>query len=199
MTHVLKPLPYPQNALEPWCDAETLALHHDKHQQAYLDNLNDALRDHPELAAKSLEWLLKNPDAVPALVRKKVMNNAGGVWNHDFFWSCMGPEKGGEPKGGLAKALEETFGDFAEFQARFKESALAQFGSGWAFLVRGKDGKIAIENFANQNCPVTKGRTALLTLDVWEHAYYLQYRNRRADWIDAWWNTVDWDAAAARM
>jgi Fe-Mn family superoxide dismutase len=185
MTHVLKPLPYAYDALEPHYDAETLKLHHGKHHQAYVDTLNKLLKDHPDLASKSLET--------------KVKNNAGGVWNHDFFWRCMAPGKGGTPTGKIARMIDASFGDFKTFQDKFKESALAQFGSGWAWLIQADDGDLEIVNTANQDSPISKGLKPLLTIDVWEHAYYLKFQNRRPEWVDTWWNVVDWDAAAKRM
>jgi Fe-Mn family superoxide dismutase len=199
MPHELAPLPYAYDALEPHYDEATLRIHHGKHHQKYVDTLNEALSEHPDLAALSLENLLKNLDKVPSSIRKKVANNAGGVWNHDFFWNCMGPGKGGAPQGKIAKAIDAAFGSFGEFQAKFKESALAQFGSGWAFLVVADDGDLEIENYANQDCPVSKDRKPLLTIDVWEHAYYLKWQNKRPEWVDSWWNVVDWDGVNARM
>ncbi len=198
MPHTLDPLPYAYDALEPHYDKATLVIHHDKHHQAYVDNLNKFLEGHPDLQAKSLDDLLKSLGEVPESIRKKVTNNAGGVWNHNFFWKCMGPGKGGVPTGKAAEAIDAAFGSFTEFQAKFKESALGMFGSGWAFLVL-DGGKLSIENFANQDCPITKGVTPLLTIDVWEHAYYLKFQNKRPDWVDAWWNVVDWDAVNKRL
>ena len=199
MPHKLAPLPYAYDALEPHYDAETVKIHHDKHHQKYVDTLNEALKGHPDLEAKSLEELLKSLDQVPADIRKKVTNNAGGVWNHDFFWNCMGPGKGGTPSGKIATAIDAAFGSFGEFKAKFKESALAQFGSGWAYLIHADDGDLEIENYANQDCPISKQRKPLLAIDVWEHAYYLKFQNKRPDWVDTWWNVVDWDAVNKRM
>ena len=202
MAHTLKPLPYSTDALEPHYDEATVKIHHGKHHQTYVDNLNKFLSGHPELEALSLEELLKNLDKVPQDIRQKVLNNAGGVWNHDFFWAGMGPTGepgiGGEPSGAVADAINAAFGSFSEFQAKFKESALAQFGSGWAFLVKTGD-KVEIKNYANQNCPVSDGVTALLTIDVWEHAYYLKFQNRRPEWVDTWWNVVNWKTVAERF
>jgi Fe-Mn family superoxide dismutase len=201
MTHALKPLPYSYDALEPHYDAETLAIHHGKHHQAYVDNLNKLLDGHADLQALSLEDLLRSLDKVPEDIRQKVANNAGGVWNHDFFWQGMGPVAkgaGGKPEARLAAAIDAAFGSFEDFKAKFKQSALDMFGSGWAFLVIDGDGKPAIRNFANQATPITAGVKPLLTIDVWEHAYYLKFRNRRPDWVDAWWNVVDWDAVSGR-
>lgn len=199
MTHTLKPLPYSYDALEPHYDEATLRIHHGKHHQTYVDNLNKLLEGQPDLAAKSLEDLLKSLDDVPAAIRQKVKNNAGGVWNHDFFWACMGPNKGGAPSGKLARVIDAAFGDFESFKAKFKESALAQFGSGWAWLILADDGDLEIMNTPNQDSPISKGLTPLLTVDVWEHAYYLKFQNRRAEWVDSWWNVVDWDAVTARL
>ncbi len=199
MPHTLKPLPYAYDALEPHYDEATLRIHHGKHHQTYVDNLNKLLKDQPDLADRSLEDLLTHLDEVPSAIRQKVKNNAGGVWNHDFFWACMGPGKGGQPSGKLARAIDAAFGDFDAFQKKFKESALAQFGSGWAWLVVADDGDLEIQNTANQDCPISKGLTPLLTIDVWEHAYYLKFQNRRPEWVDTFWNVVDWDAVGKRL
>lgn len=199
MPHVLTPLPYAYDALEPHYDKATVEIHHAKHHQTYVNNLNAALEGHSALQAKGLDDLLRSLDEVPDNIRQKVINNAGGVWNHDFFWRGMGPGKGGAPSGKFAGDLEAAFGSFDDFKAKFKESALAMFGSGWAFLVADKDGNLAIQNFANQNCPISTGVKPLLTIDVWEHAYYLKFQNRRPEWVDTWWNVVDWEMVAARM
>ena len=200
MPHQLKPLPYPYDALEPHYDEATLRLHHDKHHQAYVDKLNEALADHPEVADMDLEWLLKHRDELPARSQRKILNNAGGVWNHDFFWSVMGPAgngAGGEPSGKVAKAIDAAFGDFAAFQEKWKESALGVFGSGWTYLVK-EDGMATIKEFANQDTPVGVGAQAVLAVDLWEHAYYLKFQNRRPEWVDSWWNVVDWEAVERR-
>ena len=199
MPYKLSPLPYAYDALEPHYDAATVKIHHDKHHQKYVDTLNELLEGHPELEWKTLEALLTHLDEVPASIRKKVTNNAGGVWSHDFFWACMGPGKGGKPSGKIAKAIDAAFGSFAEFRDKFKESELAMFGSGWAYLILADDGDLVIENYANQDCPISKGRTPLLAIDVWEHAYYLKFQNKRPDWIDTWWNVVDWDGVKKRL
>jgi len=191
--HALPPLPYATDALEPFLDKATLEIHHDKHHKAYVDHLNEALEGHPDLEGKSVEDLLKNLDALPKSIRRKVINNGGGHFNHTLFWNLMGPRKGGNPKGKIGDALEKTFGDFDTFKAKWKESALDLFGSGWTFLVKTQDGEIEIQNYADQECPVSKGLRPLLLLDVWEHAYYLKFQNRRPEWIDAWWNVVNWD------
>jgi Fe-Mn family superoxide dismutase len=196
MPHVLEPLPYAYDALEPHYDAATLKLHHDKHHRAYVEKLNEALKGDAHLEGKSLEALLKNPDDIPPSLRRKVLNNAGGAWNHDFFWKIMGPGKGGAPTGKVGEAINATFGDFTAFQAKWKESTVNVFGSGWTWLVRA-DKKVEIREFANQDTPIGKGLKGLLTIDLWEHAYYLKFQNRRPDWVDAWWNVVDWEAVDA--
>jgi superoxide dismutase, Fe-Mn family len=191
--HVLPPLPYATDALEPFYDKATLEIHHGKHHQNYVNNLNAALEGHPDLEAKNIQSLLTNLDAIPESIRRKIINNGGGHFNHMLFWNVMGPEKGGVPTGKIGEAIQSTFGDFESFRAKWKESALNLFGSGWTFLVSGKDGKLEIQNFANQECPISKGLKPLLTIDVWEHAYYLKFQNRRAEWIDTWWNVVNWN------
>ena len=188
----LKPLPYAYDALEPYIDKETMMLHHDKHEKAYLDNLNKAIAKYPELYKKGLEGILKDLNSVPEDVRETVKNNAGGVYNHDFFWSVMSPEKDQTPKGELLKAINNDFGSFDNFKAKFKDAALGRFGSGWAWLVLGKDGKLSIISTANQDSPISQGLTPILGIDVWEHAYYLKYQNRRGDYIDNWWHVVNW-------
>jgi len=191
----LPPLPYPFDALEPYIDAKTMEIHHDKHQGAYVTNLNKALEGHADLQAKSLDDLIKNLDAIPENIRTAVRNNAGGDWNHTLFWQLMKKGGGGEPKGDLAAALNSSFGSFAGFQEKFKAAGLGRFGSGWAWLLL-KDGKLVIDSTPNQDPPYLVGGKAVLGVDVWEHAYYLKYQNRRADYIDAWWNVVDWSKAA---
>lgn len=193
MAYTLPPLPYAKDALEPHYDAQTVEIHHDKHHQTYVNNLNAALEPHPDLAAKPVVELLSNLSAVPEAVRTAVTNQGGGVYNHTLFWEVMGPNKGGAPSGQIAEVINSTFGNFDEFKGKMKASALAQFGSGWAFLVADNDGKIQIKNYANQLCPVSEGLRPLLTVDVWEHAYYLKFKNLRGDWVDAWWNIVNWD------
>lgn len=188
----LKPLPYAYDALEPYIDKETMMLHHDKHEKAYLDNLNKAIAKYPELYKKGLEGILKDLNSVPEDIRETVKNNAGGVYNHDFFWTIMSPQKDMIPKGDLLKAINKDFGSFDNFKAKFKDAALGRFGSGWAWLVLGKDGKLSIISTANQDSPISQGLTPILGIDVWEHAYYLKYQNRRGDYIDNWWNVVNW-------
>ena len=198
MAFELPPLPYPENALEPHIDARTMSIHHDKHHAAYTNNLNAALESQPGLAGKSIEALLGNLDAVPEAVRMTVRNNGGGYANHNLFWEIMGPNGGGEPTGALAQAINSAFGSFASFKEQFAKAATTRFGSGWAWLYVGKDGKLAVGSTPNQDTPLMEGNTPILGLDVWEHAYYLNYQNRRPDYISAWWNVVNWDTVAAK-
>lgn len=191
----LKPLPYAYDALEPYIDKETMMLHHDKHEKAYLDNLNKAISKYPELYRKGIEGILKDLNSVPEDIRETVKNNAGGVYNHEFFWSIMSPEKNQSPSGDLLKAINKDFQSFDNFKAKFKEAALGRFGSGWAFLVKDKDGKLSIISTANQDSPISQNLTPIIGIDVWEHAYYLKYQNRRGDYIDNWWNVVNWKQA----
>ena len=198
MAFELPKLPYAVDALEPYIDAQTMTIHHDKHHQTYVNNLNAALEKHPELAKKSLEALLKDLNAVPEDVRLAVRNQGGGVWNHSMFWEIMAPKAGGMPKGELAKAIDASFKSFDAFKEEFTKAANGRFGSGWAWLVK-KGSGLAVVSTANQDNPMSEGATPILTLDVWEHAYYLKYQNRRADYVTAWWNVVNWDAAASRF
>ena len=198
MAHELPPLPYDYNALEPSIDEMTMRIHHDKHHGAYVTNLNAALDKHPELHKKSLEELLENLNAVPEDIRTAVRNNGGGHWNHSMFWTWMAPKAGGEPKGPLADAIKAAFGDFAKFKDALKAAALGRFGSGWAWVVS-ENGKLAIVSTPNQDNPAMEGKHAVVGVDVWEHAYYLKYQNRRADYIDAWWNVVNWPEVAKRL
>ncbi len=191
----LKPLPYAYDALEPYIDKETMMLHHDKHEQAYLDNLNKAIAKHPELYSKGIEGILKDLDSIPSDIKQTVINNAGGVYNHDFFWSIMSPKKNQSPKGDLLNAINKDFESYDNFKTKFKEAALGRFGSGWAWLVFDKDGKLSIISTANQDSPISIGLTPIIGIDVWEHAYYLKYQNRRAEYIDNWWNVVNWEQA----
>ena len=191
-------LPYAVDALEPFIDAQTMTIHHDKHHAAYVTNLNGALEKHPELGAKSLEALLGDLNAVPEDVRAVVRNHGGGTWNHGMFWEIMAAKAGGAPKGELAKALESSFGSFDAFKAEFEKAANGRFGSGWAWLVRKGTG-LAIVSTANQDNPISDGATPIMGIDVWEHAYYLKYQNRRAEYVTNWWNVVNWDAVAARF
>jgi Fe-Mn family superoxide dismutase len=196
MPHELVKLPYAYDALEPHIDARTMEIHHSKHHATYVSNLNNALQPHADLQGKSLEELLKDLNAVPEAVRTAVRNNGGGVFNHNMYWMMMAPKAGGVPKGEVAKAIDTTFGSFSAFQEQFAKAALGRFGSGWAWLVVDKAGKLAITSTANQDSPISEGLRPILTADVWEHAYYLKYQNRRADYVAAWWNVVDWETVA---
>ena len=198
MAHTLPALPYAFEALEPHIDAQTMQIHHGKHHQAYVNNLNAAIEKAPELASWSREQLSKEIAKVPEAVRTAVRNNGGGHWNHSLFWELMGPAKGGAPTGKLADAINAAFGDFAKFKEQFAAAGVGRFGSGWAWLIQ-DGGTLSIMSTPNQDNPLMDGKHALLGLDVWEHAYYLKYQNRRPDYIGAWWNVVNWDAVAARM
>ena len=197
MAHTLPPLPYPTNALEPSIDAMTMEIHHDRHHKAYVDNLNKALEGHPDLQNKSTIDILRNISGVPQNIRQAVINNGGGDANHTMFWQIMGPKAGGKPSGPLADDITKTFGDFSAFQAQVKQAAVGRFGSGWAWLVLA-DGKLQIVSTANQDSPYMNGQTPIFGIDVWEHAYYLKYQNKRPDYVDAWWNTVSWPAVGER-
>ncbi len=197
MAFTLPALPYANDALEPHIDARTMEIHHTKHHQAYVNNLNAAIDKAPELASKSLDDLMRGINSVPEAVRGAVRNNGGGHWNHSLFWQLMGPGKGGEPTGKLADAIKSAFGDFSKFKEQFAAAGVGRFGSGWAWLVN-DGGKLSITSTPNQDNPLMDGKTAILGLDVWEHAYYLKYQNRRPDYIGAWWNVVNWDAVADR-
>lgn len=215
----LPALPYAFDALEPHLDARTMEIHHDRHHKAYVDNLNKAVADAPELGKKSVEDLIKDLDSVPEKIRTAVRNNGGGHYNHSLFWRMMKKNGGGEPKGELAKAIDKSFGTFNAFKDAFAKAGLGQFGSGWAWLVASGPGALLIESSPNQDCPLMRptmdkdfadfakryspgklvsAKVPLLGLDVWEHAYYLKYQNKRADYIAAWWNVVDWDFVAER-
>jgi Fe-Mn family superoxide dismutase len=197
--HELPPLPYAYDALEPYIDEQTMHIHHDKHHQTYVNNLNTALEGHPDLQAKSLEDLMRNLNAVPEDIRTAVRNNGGGHINHVMFWNIIGKDGRGEPKGQLAEAVEAAFGSFSGFKEQFTKAAMGRFGSGWAWLVLDKGGKPVILSTANQDTPLSDGMVPLLTIDVWEHAYYLKYQNRRAEYVEAWWNVVNWDNVASRF
>jgi Fe-Mn family superoxide dismutase len=194
----LPALPYSYDALEPYIDKETMTIHHQKHHGTYVDKLNEAINKYPELKGKSIESLLSNLEAIPADMRETVRNNGGGHYNHSMFWTIMGPNKGGEPKGKLKDDIAKTFGTFDNFKKEFKTAALGRFGSGWAWLIKDKDGKLKIVTTANQDSPIMNGITPIMGLDVWEHAYYLQYQNRRAEYIDNWWVVVNWDEIEKR-
>lgn len=197
MAHTLPPLPYPNNALEPSIDALTMEIHHDRHHKAYVDNLNKALEGQTDLASKPIDQLLRGISSVPEKIRQAVINNGGGHANHSMFWEIMGPKAGGEPTGPLGDAIKQTFGDFAAFKQKVKEAAVGRFGSGWAWLVMA-DGKLQVLNTLNQDSPLMQGQYPILGVDVWEHAYYLKYQNKRPDYVDAWWNVVNWSSVAKR-
>jgi Fe-Mn family superoxide dismutase len=199
MAYELPALPYDYNALEPYIDEATMKIHHTKHHQAYITNVNDALKKHPEMPAMSVEDLVSNLAGVPEDIRTAVRNNGGGHANHSLFWTVMGKSAGGEPTGDLAAAITSTFGSFAAFKEKFEAAAKTRFGSGWAWLSFDKKaGTVSVESTANQDSPLSEGRTPLVGLDVWEHAYYLHYQNRRPDYVAAFWNVVDWSKVAAR-
>ena len=195
MAYEVPALPYEYDALEPHIDEQTMRVHHDKHHQAYVDKVNAALEG-TEWADKSVEEVLRNLDRIPDDKRTAVRNNGGGHYNHTLFWEWMSPDGGGEPDGTLAEAIQSAFGSFDDFKSQFKDAGVNQFGSGWAWLVS-DGGSLAVVSTANQDNPVSQGSTPLLGVDVWEHAYYLKYQNRRPDYIDAWWNVVDWAKVAA--
>jgi Fe-Mn family superoxide dismutase len=199
MAHELPPLPYAYDALEPYIDTLTMQIHHDKHHAAYVANLNKALESGPDLQGKSIDDVLKTLSSVPESIRTAVINNGGGHHNHTLFWSIMGPNAGGEPGGELGAAIKSAFGDFASFKEKINNAGMTRFGSGWAWLVFDKDGKLAILSTANQDCPLSAGQKPIMLVDVWEHAYYLKYQNRRADYLAAWWNVVNWKAVADRF
>jgi superoxide dismutase, Fe-Mn family len=196
----LPALPYALDALEPHIDAKTMEIHHGKHHQAYITNLNTALKDQPDQKGKSIEDLLKGVDSLPESIRTAVRNNGGGHFNHTLFWTVMKADGGGEPKGALAEAIAKDLGGFAAFKAAFSKAGATRFGSGWAWLVRKSDGTLSVTSMPNQDNPIMDGSgTPLLGLDVWEHAYYLKYQNRRPDYIAAWWNTVNWEEVDRRF
>ncbi len=199
MAFQLPPLPYPSDALEPSIDKQTMEIHHGKHHAAYVTNLNKALEQAPDLQNKSIEELLKNNlAAVPESIKTAVRNNGGGHINHSMFWTILGPKAGGSPTGNLAAAINSAFGSFDKFKEQFADAAAKRFGSGWAWLV--KDGnKVAITSTANQDNPIMEGKYPIIGLDVWEHAYYLKYQNRRPEYVTAWWNVVRWDEAEKRF
>jgi len=198
MSFELPSLPYAYNALEPHIDAMTMEIHHSKHHNAYVTNLNAALDKHPHLAGKSLEELVTNPDSLPEDIRTAVRNNGGGHFNHSLFWKVMSPNGGGEPSGALAQAISTAFGDFASFKTTFAQAAVGRFGSGWAWLGF-KGGKLTVLSMPNQDVPMMEGLTPILGIDVWEHAYYLKYQNRRPEYVANWWNIVNWEEVARRF
>lgn len=193
------PLPYAYNALEPHIDQATMQFHHDKHHAAYVKNLNEALDKHPELKSKTVEEMLRNLSSVPEDIRNKVRNNGGGHVNHSMFWQIMKPQGGGEPTGAIAQAINQNFGSFAAFKKQFNEAGTGRFGSGWAWLVRNNNGKLEITTTPNQDSPLSEGKYPIMGNDVWEHAYYLKYQNRRAEYLDAWWNVLNWDEINKRF
>ncbi len=199
MAYELPPLPYDYAALEPYIDERTMRIHHDGHHGSYVSNLNNALASQPELASLPVEELIQHLDRVPEAVRTAVRNNGGGHANHSFFWTIMKPNGGGAPSGNLAEAINKAFGSFDAFKTQFAAAAMARFGSGWAWLTIDGLGALRIESTPNQDNPLMEGRVPIIGVDVWEHAYYLKYQNRRADYVAAWWNTVDWDAIAKRF
>jgi Fe-Mn family superoxide dismutase len=194
----LPPLPYDYAALEPHIDTQTMQIHHDKHHGAYVNNLNAALENYPDLQNKSAEDLIKDLNALPEAIRTAVRNNGGGHVNHTMFWQIMGPKGGGEPTGELADAINKTFGSFAAFKDAVNKAGAGRFGSGWAWLVLDSAGALKVTSTANQDNPLMEGQTPILGVDVWEHAYYLKYQNRRADYLNAWWNVVNWNEVAQR-
>ena len=198
MAHELPPLPYAYDALEPHIDEQTMRIHHDRHHQTYITNLNAALKGHSSLEGKSAEELVSDLDSVPDDIRTAVRNNGGGHANHTFFWEIMGPDGGGAPSGALAEAIDSTFGSVDDFKGQVAAAAAARFGSGWAWLTVDSDGGLQVESTANQDSPLSEGRTPILGVDVWEHAYYLKYQNLRPKYVAAWWNTVNWNAVASR-
>ena len=198
MAHSLPPLPYPSDALEPHVDKQTMEIHHGKHHQAYINNLNAALEKHPDLQSKSVEDLIAGISTVPEDIRTAVRNNGGGHANHSMFWQIMAPNAGGSPTGAIADAITSSFGSFDTFKEQFAKAGVGRFGSGWAWVVD-QGGKLAIESTPNQDSPLMEGKKAVFGIDVWEHAYYLKYQNRRPDYISAWWNVVNWAEINKRL
>jgi superoxide dismutase, Fe-Mn family len=198
MPFTLPSLPYAFDALEPHIDTQTMQIHHGKHHQTYVNNLNAAIEKAPELANKTIEELMRGIDAAPESVRSAVRNNGGGHWNHSMFWQIMGPNAGGEPSGKVADAIKTAFGGFDKFKEQWSAAGVARFGSGWVWLLN-DGGKLSINSTPNQDNPLMEGKTPVLGLDVWEHAYYLRYQNRRPDYISAWWNVVNWDEVSKRF
>lgn len=198
MPYELPPLPYAPNALEPHIDAQTMEIHHGKHHAAYVNNLNNALKDHPELASLPIEKLISDLSTVPEAIRTAVRNNGGGHANHSMFWKIMKPGGGGEPTGEIGEAIEKAFGSFDAFKEKMNAAGGARFGSGWAWLVIGKNGALEVISLPNQDNPLMEGQKPIMGIDVWEHAYYLKYQNRRPDYLKAWWNVVNWDEVNKR-
>jgi len=198
MAHTLPPLPYPTDALEPHIDKQTMEIHHGKHHNAYVTNLNAALEKAPELQSKSIEDLVKGINSVPDAVRTAVRNNGGGHLNHSMFWQIMGPGGGGAPTGAIADAINGSFGGFDKFKEEVKKAGVGRFGSGWAWVID-QGGKLVVESSPNQDSPLMEGKKVVFGVDVWEHAYYLKYQNRRPDYLDAWWNVVNWAEINKRL
>jgi Fe-Mn family superoxide dismutase len=198
MAFEVPPLPYAYEALEPTIDADTMHLHHDKHHAAYVNNLNAALEKHPELQGKSAEDLIRDLNSVPEDIRAAVRNNGGGHVNHSMFWQLMGPNGGGAPTGAIAAAIDQAFGSFDNFKAQFNDAGVKRFGSGWTWLVRTSGGQLQVMSTANQDSPLSDGHHPIMGNDVWEHAYYLKYQNRRPEYLGAWWNVVNWDEVNKR-
>jgi superoxide dismutase, Fe-Mn family len=199
MAFTLPPLPYDYNALEPHIDTQTMQIHHDKHHAAYVNNLNAALEGQSALQGATIEEILGHISDVPESIRQAVINNGGGHANHTMFWEIMGPNGGGEPSGALAQAINKAFGDFNSLKAKINDAGAKRFGSGWAWLVMDQGGNLQVISSANQDSPLMQGMTPILGVDVWEHAYYLKYQNLRPKYLEAWWNTVNWNAVAARF
>ena len=199
MAHQLPPLPYDYSALEPAISKQTMTVHHDGHHGAYVKNLNDALAKHPELQSKTVEDLLRDLNAIPEDIRTAVRNNGGGHANHSMFWKIMNPKGGGEPSGEIAQVIRSTFGGFKDFQTRFNEAGTKLFGSGWVWLAGTQDGNVKIVTTPNQDSPISQGLFPILGNDVWEHAYYLTYQNRRGEYLTAWWNVVNWEEINRRV
>jgi Fe-Mn family superoxide dismutase len=198
MAHSLPPLPYPSDALEPHIDKQTMEIHHGKHHAAYVNNLNAALEKHPDLQSKSVEELIKGINTVPEDIRTAVRNNGGGHVNHTMFWQIMGPKAGGAPTGAIADAIKSSFGSFDAMKEQVAKAAIGRFGSGWAWVID-QGGKLVIESTANQDSPLMEGKKPVFGVDVWEHAYYLKYQNRRPDYVTAWWNVVNWTEVNKRL
>jgi Fe-Mn family superoxide dismutase len=198
MTFQMIPLPYAYDALEPSIDAKTVEIHYSKHHATYLTNLNAALEKHPELGGQTIEQLLSDLNRIPEDIRTVVRNNGGGYYNHNIYWAIMGPNRGGEPVGSLGEAIRSTFGSFSGFKEQIEKAGLGRFGSGWAWLSKQKDGKLIIHSTPNQDTPLAEGLFPIIGVDVWEHAYYLKYQNRRAEYLSNWWNVVNWDEAERR-
>ena len=198
MAHEVPALPYDYTALEPHIDEQTMRIHHDKHHAAYVTNLNAALEKHPELQGKSIEDLLKGINSIPEEIRTAVRNNGGGHANHTMFWEIMGPNGGGAPTGAIGDAIASTFGTFDSFKEQMNKAGATRFGSGWAWLVEA-GGKLVVESSANQDSPIMEGKKPVIGIDVWEHAYYLKYQNKRPDYLAAWWNVINWDAVNKRL